>query len=136
MLYFSKYLVFDNSAIRLVELFPRFVARLAARRRPSTGRGDMPLVRGRQEFVSTVNGVEFLMHDGRREVACRATLDLLRNRFGSQGQTDDERMFVRNRDAIENAASAKYRAGNTENGADPEILVTESDMASPLSQKL
>jgi hypothetical protein len=96
----------------------------------------MPLVRGRQEFVSAVNGVEFLMHDGLREVACRATVDLLRNRFGSQGQTDDERMFVRNRDAIENAASAKYHAGNTEIGADPEILVTESDMASPLSQKL
>jgi hypothetical protein len=45
-------------------------------------------------------------------------------------------MFVRNRDAIENAANVKYHAGNTEIGADPEILVTESDMASPLSQKL
>jgi hypothetical protein len=96
----------------------------------------MPLVRSRQELVSTVNGVEFLMHDGLKEVACRATLDLLRNRFGSQGQTDDERMFVRNRSAIENAASTKYHVGDTEIDADPEILVAESDMASPLSQKL
>lgn len=96
----------------------------------------MPLVRGKQEFVSTVNGVEFLMHDGLREVACRATRDLLRNRFGSQDRAGDERAFVRNRDAIEHAASAKYLAGNTEIGTDPEIVVTESDMASPLSQKL
>jgi len=96
----------------------------------------MPLVRGKQEFVSTVNGVEFLMHDGLKEVSCRATLDLLRNRFGSQDPTSDVRTFVRNRDAIEHAASAKYFAGHTEAGADPEIVVTESDMASPLSLKL
>jgi Protein of unknown function (DUF1488) len=96
----------------------------------------MPLVRGRQEFVSTVNGVEFLMHDGLREIACRATQELLRNRFGSQDRTSDERTFARNRDVIEDAARAKYHAGDTEIGSDPEVIVTESDLASPLSRKL
>jgi len=96
----------------------------------------MPLVRRRQEFVSTVNGVEFLMHDGVREVACRAALELLRNRFGSQDRAGDEQAFACNRDAIERIANDKYHAGKTETGADPEIVVTESDMASPLSQKL
>jgi len=96
----------------------------------------MSLIRRRQEFVSTVNGVEFLMHDGVREVACRAARELLRNRFGSQDRTGDERVFSSNRDAIESIANDKYDAGRTEVGPDPEIIVTESDMASPLSQKL
>jgi hypothetical protein len=96
----------------------------------------MPLVRGRQDFVITVNGVEFLMHDGLREITCRAAQELLRNRFGSQDRTGDEHIFASNRDAIEDAARAKYHAGDTEIGSDPEIIVTESDMASPLSRKL
>jgi hypothetical protein len=93
------------------------------------------LVRNRQEFLCTVNGVEFLMQDGTREVACRASLELLRNRFGSSDRDSDAAAFARNRNAIEDAANIKYLAGRTESSADPEIIVTESDMASPLSRK-
>lgn len=96
----------------------------------------MSLVRRRQEFVSTVNGVEFLMHDGVRDVACRAAVELLRNRFGSHDHIGDEQVFACNREAIESVARDKYRAGRTEIGHDPEIIVMELDMASPLSQKL
>ncbi len=96
----------------------------------------MPLLRRRPEFVSTQNGVEFLMHDGERDVICCATLDLLRQRFGSRDPASDEQVFSSNRDAIESIASSKYQAGKTEAGAGPEILVTEWDMASPLSLKL
>jgi hypothetical protein len=49
---------------------------------------------------------------------------------------DDERAFTCNRDVIERLTSDKYRAGKTEVGFDPEIIVTESDMASPLSLNL
>jgi hypothetical protein len=96
----------------------------------------MALVRGRQDFVVTVNGVEFLMCDGTREVNCRATVELLRNRFGSSDDREDIAAFVRNRDTIESVANDKYRAGQTESGSDPEIIVTETDMASPLSRKI
>jgi Protein of unknown function (DUF1488) len=96
----------------------------------------MPLLRRKPEFVSTLNGVEFLMHDGEREVTCCATRDLLRNRFGSKDRAGDEHAFSENRHAIESIASSKYEAGKTEAGADPKILITEWDMASPLSLKL
>jgi hypothetical protein len=96
----------------------------------------MSLTRRKLEFAGTVNGVEFLMHDGARDIACRASLELLRNRFGSQDGAGDANAFSSNRDAIEDVARIKYQAGQTEPGADPEVIVTESDMASPLSQKL
>jgi hypothetical protein len=54
----------------------------------------MSLMRRRNEFVITVNGVEFLIHDGLREVACRAALELLRNRFGSNDRDRDELAFA------------------------------------------
>jgi len=95
----------------------------------------MALVRGRQDFVVTVNGVEFLMCDGTREVNCRATVELLRNRFGSSDDREDIAAFARHRDTIENIASDKYSAGKIETGHDPEIIITETDMASPLSRK-
>lgn len=76
------------------------------------------------------------MHDGVRELTCRAAIELLRNRFGRQVGHGDERAFACNRDAIERAAGKRCRAGKTEIGFDPEIVVTEWDMASPLSRKL
>jgi F420-0:gamma-glutamyl ligase len=96
----------------------------------------MPLVRGRHEFSNAINGVEFLMQDGTREVACRASVELLRNRFGSNDPDGDTLAFTRNRDAIERAAAMKYLAGRTEAGGDPEVVVTEWDMTSPLSRKI
>ena len=96
----------------------------------------MALIRGRQDFLVTVNGVEFLMRDGVREVTCRAALELLRHRFGSSDDRSDEAAFVRNRDTIETIASDKYNAGRIEAGPDPEIVITEMDMASPLSRKI
>jgi hypothetical protein len=50
----------------------------------------MSLMGRRNEFVITVNGVEFLMHDGLREVAYRAALEFLRNQFGSNDHDRDE----------------------------------------------
>ena len=41
----------------------------------------MPLTRAREEFVTTSAGVDFLMEDGNVEVACRATREMLRDRF-------------------------------------------------------
>jgi hypothetical protein len=96
----------------------------------------MALVRGREDFLVTVNGVEFLMRDGVREVTCRAALELLRHRFGSSDGLSDEAAFARNRETIESVASDKYSAGKTEAGPDPEIIITERDMASPLSRKI
>jgi hypothetical protein len=85
----------------------------------------MSLVRRKQEFASTVNGVEFIMHDGLREVACRAAVELLRNPFGSRNRMGDGQAFTCNRDALEGVASDKCRAGKTEIGFDPEIIITD-----------
>jgi len=96
----------------------------------------MPLIRAKEEILTTMNGVKFLMKDGDMEVPCRATLNLLAVRFDS-GATPDghERTFLLHRGAIEQAASAKFDEGDTEPCVDPKVLITASDMASPLSRK-
>src|SRR5262245_13642150 len=97
----------------------------------------MPLTRSKEQFLITMNGVRFLMADGATEVPCRATRELLEDRFGSNGeQAEDERVFRAHRDAIEQAASDKYDAGQVEPHIDPKIEVTAWDMASPLSRKM
>jgi hypothetical protein len=70
------------------------------------------------------------------EVPCRATLDLLADRFDS-GATPNghEQAFRLHRGAIEQAASDKFDEGNIEPHVDPKIVVTARDMASPLSRK-
>lgn len=97
----------------------------------------MPLTRSREKTLSTINGVKFLMADGGTEVPCNATPELLAERFGSNGQPEEnEKAFQLNRVAIEEAASNKYDAGEIEPRMDPRIIVTAADMASPLSRKV
>ena len=99
--------------------------------------GAMPLRRSKEQILTTMNGVKFLMEDGLTEVPCRATRELLRDRFGSNGDHDqDGQAFRSNRVAIEQAASDKYDAGQIEPRIDPKIIVTATDMASPLSRKI
>jgi hypothetical protein len=83
-----------------------------------------------------MNGVKFFMKDRKMEVPCRATLDLLANRFDSGATSNgQEQAFLLHRGAIEQAASAKFDDGNVEPNVDPKIVITASDMASPLSRK-
>ena len=97
----------------------------------------MPLTRSRENTLSTMNGVKFLMEDGGTEVPCTAAPELLAERFGSNGQPEEnEKAFRLNRVAIEEAASNKYDAGKIEPRIDPKIIVTAADMASPLSRKM
>ena len=97
----------------------------------------MPLTRSKEEILITMNGVKFLMADGATEVPCRASRELLEDRFGSNGnQAEDEKVFRLNRTAIEQAASDKYDAGQVEPQIDPKVVVTAWDMASPLSRKM
>src|SRR5690349_15052309 len=96
----------------------------------------MPLSRAREEILTTMNGVKFLMKDSEMEVPCRATLDLLAVRFDS-GNTPNglQQAFLLHRGAIEKAASAKFDEGDIESHVDPKVVITASDMASPLSRK-
>jgi len=96
----------------------------------------MPLKRSGPRILITTEGVEFLMVDGLMEVVCRAECGLLREKFDSSGADGDERTFLLNRDSIEQAASDKYDAGEIESGAPRTIIVSVSDMASPLSRKM
>jgi hypothetical protein len=97
----------------------------------------MPLTRRKEQVLATMNGVKFLMADGATEVPCRASRELLEDRFGSNGeQAEDEKAFHVHRTAIEQAASDKYDAGQLEPHIDPKIVVTAWDMASPLSRKM
>jgi len=97
----------------------------------------MPLRRSKEQILITMNGVKFLMEDGSTEVPCRATRELLGDRFDSGGDpAGDEKAFRLNREAIEQAASDKYDAGQVEPRIDPKIIVTATDMASPLSRKM
>jgi Protein of unknown function (DUF1488) len=99
--------------------------------------GLMPLTRSKEQILTTMNGVKFLMEDGPTEVPCTATRELLGDRFGSNGDPDeDEKAFRLNRAAIEKAASDKYDAREVESRVDPKIVVTARDMASPLSRKM
>jgi hypothetical protein len=97
----------------------------------------MPLRRSKEQILATMNGIKFLMQDGPAEVPCRATPELLADRFGSNGKPeDDEEVFRLHRLAIEQAASDKYDAGGIEPQIDPKVIVTANDMASPLSRKM
>ncbi len=97
----------------------------------------MPLRRSKEEILTTMNGVSFLMEDGLTEVPCRAESELLRERFGSTGDlAGDEKAFRLFREAIEKAASDKYDAGKIEPRTHAKIVVSAADMASPLSQKM
>jgi len=97
----------------------------------------MPLRRSKEQILATMNGVKFLMEDGPTEIPCRAARELLEERFGSNGtREEDERAFQLHRVTIEQAASAKYDAGQIEPNIDPKIIVTTVDMASPLSRKM
>jgi hypothetical protein len=96
----------------------------------------MPLTRSKEEVLTTMLGVKFLMRDGDTEVACRAEREMLRHRFGSGDREGDERAFRLHREAIEQAASAKFDAGLVESHTDATVIVTEDDMASPLSRKI
>jgi hypothetical protein len=97
----------------------------------------MPLTRSKETIVATMNGVRFLMADGATEVPCRATTELLIDRFGSDGSDEgNENVFRKNREAIERAASNKFDAGGVESPVDTKIILTAADMASPLSQKI
>jgi Protein of unknown function (DUF1488) len=96
----------------------------------------MPLKRSRPEILVTTEGVEFLMNDESTEVPCWAESELLREKFGSSGANGDERAFQLNRESIEGAASAKYDAGDIELHAPWKVIVSASDMASPLSRKM
>jgi hypothetical protein len=96
----------------------------------------MPLSRGREKILTTANGVEFLMEDRGTQVPCEATLELLAGRFDSNGTPlAQQQAFLFHRLAIEQAASAKYDTGGIDLGVDRGIIVTASDMASPLSRK-
>ena len=96
----------------------------------------MPLTRSKEQILTTMNGVKFLMEDGSTEVPCTATRELLEDRFGNGDRDEDEKAFRLNRAAIEQAASDKYDAGEVEPRVDPKIVVTARDMASPLSRKI
>jgi hypothetical protein len=63
----------------------------------------MPLTRARDEFVTTNDGVDFLMEDDNVEVPCRAERKMLRDRFGSDNDKADAEAFKANRDEIEQA---------------------------------
>ena len=96
----------------------------------------MPLSRGREQILTTANGVEFLMQDSGLEVPCEATPELLAGRFDSEGTPlSQQQAFLFHRIAIEQAASAKYDAGGSGLDIDRGIVVTVKDMASPLSRK-
>jgi hypothetical protein len=94
----------------------------------------MPLTRSKEQILTTMMGVKFLMCDGTTEVACRAARELLRFRFGSSDC--DGETFELHREAIEKAASDKYDAGMVEPHTDATVVVNEVDMASSLSRKM
>ena len=97
----------------------------------------VPLSRVKEEVLTTINGVKFLMKDKGIEVPCRATLALLADRFDSGATTNGhEQAFLLHRVAIEQAASVKFDEGNIEPDVDPKIVITARDMASPLSRKV
>jgi uncharacterized protein DUF1488 len=118
----------------------QLIIRLAAHNQGCSYHKDgqtMPLTRSKEQILITMNGVKFLMADGATEVPCRATRELLEDRFGSNGdQAENEKAFLVHRAAIEQVASDKYDAGQIEPHVDPKIEVTAWDMASPLSRKM
>ena len=96
----------------------------------------MPLTRGQEDIVATMNGVRFVMLDGTTEVACRAESALLREWYGSAGEgAGDAAAFKNYRSAIEQAASEKYDAEKIARNDEVKIVVTREDVASHLSLK-
>ena len=67
------------------------------------------------------------MRDRRMEVPCRATLDLLADRFDSNGTpSGQEQAFLLHRGEIEQAASAKFDEGNIEPYVDPKVVIRDA----------
>ena len=81
-------------------------------------------------------GVKFLMTDGVSEVACRINKDVLRYRFGSSDPEGDMAVFRAHRNEIERAASEKFDLGRIEYSSDATVVISEEDLASPLSKKM
>jgi Protein of unknown function (DUF1488) len=97
----------------------------------------MPLTRGREDYVATMNGVRFLMLEGTTEVPCRAASALLREQYGSDGEgKGDAAAFENYRSTIEHAASEKYDAGKIDSDSEVMIIVTSEDVVSHLSLKM
>ena len=97
----------------------------------------MPLERGKDEVLISIDGVTFLMTDGGTEVPCRASEELLRDKFGSNGERGgNDAAFRLNRELIEQAASNKYDAGELAPHSDARVIVVTLDMASSLSKKM
>lgn len=96
----------------------------------------MPLDRKLDRVLATMLGVKFLMTDGETEVACRIDQQALRYRFGSKSPDDDVKVFNEHRDEIERAASRKFDAGQVEEASDAMVVVSDGDLASPLSKKM
>ena len=97
----------------------------------------MPLTRGRDDFMATMNGVRFLMLDGSTEVPCRAASALLREQYGSSGEGEgDAAAFEKHRSEIERAASEKYDAGKIDRDSEVQICIIAEDVASHLSLKM
>ena len=96
----------------------------------------MPLQRKLDQILPTMLGMKFLMTDGEVEVACRVNQQVLRYRFGSGDSDGDVAAFLKHRDEIERAASEKYDAGQIEESTDAMVVLTEADLASPLSKKM
>lgn len=97
----------------------------------------MPLKRGRDQFLTGMDGVTFLMTDSGGEVPCRVSEVLLCDKFESSGQRDgNETAFRLNRELIERAASNKYDAGELALHSDARVIVMATDMASSLSRKM
>ncbi len=68
----------------------------------------MPLKRARDECVSGIDGIRFLMRDGVIEVPCRISFQALVDVGRTLDLTEPEEVFIAYREAIELAASIKY----------------------------
>jgi hypothetical protein len=97
----------------------------------------MPLKRGKDKVLISMDGVTFLMVDGGTEVPCRVSEELLRGKFGSNGERGgNDAAFRLNREPIEQAASDKYDAGELAWHSDARVILVVADMASSLSKKV
>jgi hypothetical protein len=68
----------------------------------------MPMTRARDNYTLGVDGIRFLMRDGRVEVICQIDLETL-SQFGSTlGLSETTEIFELGRATIERAASDKY----------------------------